>query len=97
LPQCEFSAGHSAERSDRFDLPDPYKQWSAASLADKAFANMEGDIRVKHDSIIVTLYKDYERLNIEDKYSHMSTILENEGISLKIPWLFDYKLEFRFK
>ena len=81
----------------RQNLPGPYKQWSAASLADKALANMEGDIRVKDDSIIVTLYKDHERLNIEDKYSHMSTILENEGISPKIPWLFDYKLEFRFK
>lgn len=81
----------------RQNLPEPYKQWTATSLAGEALANMEGDIRVKDDSIIVTLYKDHEKLNIEDKYSHISTILENEGVSPKIPWLFDYKLEFRFK
>lgn len=81
----------------RQNLPGPYCQWTAESLADKALANMEGDIRVKDDHIIITYYKDHEPLEIKDKYSHISTVLENEGVSPKIPWLFDYKLKFRFK
>lgn len=81
----------------RQNLPKPYSQWTAASLADKALANMEGDIRVKDDYIIVTYYRDHERLNIKDKYTNISTVLENEGVSPKIPWLFNYKLAFRFK
>jgi len=78
-------------------LPKPYSQWTATSLAEKALTNMEGDIRVKDDKIIVTYYKDHEKLGLKNIYHNVSQQLENNGVSPKIPWLFDYKLEFRFK
>lgn len=81
----------------RKNLPQPYNKWNAAMLSEKVFTNMEGDIRVKDDTIIVTYYKDHEILGIRDKYQNISQQLENENISPKIPWLYDYKLEFRFK
>lgn len=81
----------------RKNLPEPCKNWTAAMLSEKLFTNMEGDIRVRGDSIIVTYYKDHEILGLREKYKNISRQLENENISPKIPWLFDYKLEFRFK
>lgn len=78
-------------------LPRPYRQWSAPTLAEKVLTNMEGDIRVKDDKIIITYYKDHEPLGLRDSYSDISSRLEKEGVSPKIPWLFDYRLEFRFK
>jgi hypothetical protein len=81
----------------RKNLPDPYRNWTAGILSEKVLTNMEGDLRVKDDKIIVTYYRDHEELNLLEKYSNISSILENENISPKIPWLFDYKLEFRFK
>jgi hypothetical protein len=46
-------------------LPQPYKQWSATTLAEKVLTNMEGDIRVKDDKIIITYYKDHEPLGLK--------------------------------
>ena len=78
-------------------LPEPYNNWTAASTAQKALTNMEGDIRVENDTIIVTYYRDHEKLNLRQHYENLPTILESEGINPKIPWLLDFKLDFRFK
>ncbi len=78
-------------------LPDPYKQWTANHTATQILTNMEGDLRVKDDTIIVTYYRDYLNLDIEKHYRNLPRILEQEGINPKIPWLFDFKLDFRFK
>lgn len=78
-------------------LPQPYSQWTATSLAEKVLTNMEGDIRIKDDKIIITYYKDHEPLGLKNIYHNISQQLENKGVSPKIPWLFDYKLEFLFK
>lgn len=78
-------------------LPRPYRQWSARSLAEKVLTNMEGDIRVRDDKIIVTYYRDHEPLGLKNHYHNISGQLERENIDPRIPWLFDFKLEFRFK
>ena len=78
-------------------LPKPYRQWSARILAEKVLTNMEGDIRVTDDKIIITYYKDHEPLGLKNLYRHIDSQLENEGVAPKIPWLFDYKLQFDFK
>lgn len=72
----------------RKNLPEPYSKWSAAMLSEKVLTNMEGDVRIKDDKIIVTYYGDHEALGIKEKY---------QNISSKIPWIYNYKLEFRFK
>ena len=58
---------------------------------------MEGDIRVKDDTIIVTYYRDHEDLNLKSNFENMPRRLQSEGVDPRIPWLFDYKLDFRFK
>ena len=78
-------------------LPKPYNQWTARHTAAQILTNMEGDLRVKDDTIIVTYYRDHCQLGIEPHYRNLPTILEREGINPKIPWLCDFKLDFRFK
>jgi len=78
-------------------LPEPYSKWTAKSLAEKVLTNMEGDIRVKDDKIIITYYKDHEPLGLRNIYPNLEQQLDKEGFSNKIPWLFNFKLEFRFK
>lgn len=78
-------------------LPRPFKQWTARHTAEQLFLSMEGDVRVKDDTIIVTYYSDYETLGLVNYYQNLSTKLQAEGINPRIPWLYNYKLDFRFK
>jgi Transposase DDE domain len=78
-------------------LPQTYKTWTAEHTAREVLTNMEGDIRVVDDNIIVTCYRDHEKLNLKEKFENLPQILEAERVNPRIPWLFDYKLNFRFK
>lgn len=78
-------------------LPDSYKKWTAQHTAQQVLTNMEGDIRVENDKIIVTYYRDHEDLNLKNNFENLPQILQSEGINPKIPWLFDFMLDFRFK
>lgn len=57
----------------------------------------EDDIRVEGDTFIVTYYRYLERLNLKQNFENLPQILQHEGANSKIPWLFDLKLDFRFK
>jgi len=78
-------------------LPAPYRQWTAKHLAEQILTNMEGDIRVHQDTIIITYYRDHLKFPIQHLYQNLPKILEREGVNPKIPWLYDFKLDFRFK
>jgi hypothetical protein len=81
----------------RKKLPKPYSRWNSAHLADALFKKMDGDIRVKDDTIIVTCYNASKELNLQNYYTDLPAKLTAEGIDPKIPWLYDYKLDIRFK
>jgi Transposase DDE domain len=78
-------------------LPGNYRPWTAQHTAQQILTNMEGDIRVEDDTIIVTYYRDHENLNLKNNFENLPQILQSEGVNPKIPWLFDFKLDFRFK
>lgn len=80
----------------RTKLKGEYKKWNAAHLAREVLAWADGDIRVEDDTIIVTFYGPQKHINTKD-YVNMPDILAKEGINPKIPWLYDFKLDFRFK
>ena len=81
----------------RRKLPKPYSRWNSTHLADAVFTKIDGDIRVKDDTIIVTCYNAPEELNLQNNYQGLPAKLISEGINPKMPWLYDYKLDFRFK
>jgi len=80
----------------RQNLLEKYKTWNAEHLATHVLAWQDGDIRVKRDTIIVTLYHAPKHIN-KKHYEHLPNILSSQGIDPRIPWLYNFKLDFRFK
>jgi hypothetical protein len=81
----------------RQKLPKPYNRWNSTHLADSVFTKIDGDIRTKDDTIIVTCYNAPKELNLHKHYQNLPAKLTSEGINPKVPWLYDFKLDFRFK
>lgn len=81
----------------RQKLPAPYKRWNATHLAEAIFNKFDGDISVKDDTIIVTCYNVPEELKLQQHYQNLPEKLISEGIDPRVPWLYDFKLDFRFR
>jgi hypothetical protein len=79
------------------NLGNPWKDWDAKHLAKDFFAGLEGDVRINRDKILVTYYNAPEESLLRERYTNMPQKLEHLGINPKIPWLYDYKIDFRFK
>jgi len=73
----------------------PFQSWDAAHLAKSLFSGLDGDIRVCDDTIVVTYYNAPNALRAH--YEHLPTKLQNDKIDCRIPWLYNFKLDFRFK
>lgn len=80
----------------RKQLPAVYRTWSAEHLAREILGWADGDIRVKGDTIVVTFYGDHNHLDTT-RYTNLPRILQAEGVDPRIPWLYNFKLDFRFK
>ena len=81
----------------RKKLPQPYNRWNSTHLADALLTKIDGDIRVRDDTIIVTCYNAPEELNLQNNYQGLTEKLMAEGVNPKVPWLYNFKLDFRFK
>jgi hypothetical protein len=66
-------------------------------LAKSLLAGMDGDIRVHHDTIVVTFYNAPLARELRPRYENLPAQLEAEGIKPEIPWLYNFKLDFRFR
>lgn len=81
----------------RQKLPKPYDRWDAAHLSDAIFNKIDGDIRVRDDTIIVTCYNVPNELNLQNHYENLPEKLQAESIDPRVPWLYNFKVDFRFK
>lgn len=78
-------------------LGEPYCQWDADHLAKDLFFALEGDVRVTNDTIVVTYYNAPNAEQLRDHYEHLPAKLAQQNINPEIPWLYNYKLDFRFR
>jgi len=78
-------------------LGDPFDAWDAQHLASAIFRGLEGDIRVRGETIVVTYYNAPNVERLRDQYEDLPTKLAAEGVDPRIPWLYDFQLDFRFK
>lgn len=78
-------------------LGNPFASWDARHFASALFRGIDGDIRVSDNTIIVTLYNAPNPDLLKKHYENLPQILEHEGVDPRIPWLFNYKLDFRFR
>lgn len=69
----------------------------ATHLAKALLGGMEGDIRVKQDTIVVTYYNAQNVEGLREQYENLPQRLGNEHIDPRISWLYDFKLDFRFR
>jgi hypothetical protein len=81
----------------RCRLGDPFRTWDAAHLAKSLLAGLEGDVRVRDDTVVVTYYNAPDAERLRTHYEQLPERLEHEHISPQIPWLYGFKLDFRFR
>jgi hypothetical protein len=75
----------------------PFSHWDAAHLAREIFGALEGDLRVVDDTILVTYYNAPHQKLLRHHYENLPTKLRNDGIEPALPWLYGFKLDFRFR
>jgi hypothetical protein len=78
-------------------LGTPFAQWDATHLARNLFGGLEGDVRIEHQTIVVTLYNAPNAALLREHYEQLPEKLAREGVSPEIPWLYNFKIDFRFK
>lgn len=75
----------------------PCAQWDATHLARDLFNGLDGDIRVTDRTIVVTYYNAPQVNLLRPQYEGLPEKLTREGVSPEVPWLYNYKLDFRFR
>ena len=78
-------------------LGEPWKNFTASQFAQKLLRALDGDIRVYRDTIVVTFYNAPQPQLWQRHFENLPQLLESEHVRPNIPWLFDFKLDFRFK
>ena len=75
----------------------PCAQWDATHLARNLFEGLEGDVRVEDKTIVVTLYNPPNAPLLRHHYERLPEKLAQEGVNPEIPWLYNFRIDFRFK
>ena len=78
-------------------LGDPFATWEASHFASTIFRGVDGDIRVTDNTIVVTLYNAPNPDLLKKHYENLPQTLEREHIDPRIPWLYNFKLDFRIR
>lgn len=78
-------------------LGTPFRDWSADHMPKNLFGGLDGDIRVSEETIIVTYYNAPRSLRLGEHLEHLPQKLCQEDIDPHIPWLYNFKLDFRFR
>jgi Transposase DDE domain len=81
----------------RCRLGEPQQSWDAKHLAKDLLQGLEGDVRVTHDTILVTYYNAPNAENLRRHYEHLPQKLREANVNPQIPWLYGYQLDFRFR
>lgn len=78
-------------------LGPPAASWDAGHLAKAYFAGLEGDVRVEANTITVTYYNAPDANKLREHYENLPAKLRAESIDPRVPWLYGFELDFRFR
>jgi hypothetical protein len=81
----------------RCRLGPPYQTWDALHLSTGLLGALEGDVRVLNDTILVTYYNAPNVDLLRHHYQDLPRQLQAAGLNPCVPWLYNFKLDFRFK
>jgi hypothetical protein len=80
----------------RTRLGEPFSRWDAKHLAQDLFFRLDGDVRVHGETIVVSYYNAPYAERLREHYQSLPDKLAAQGIRAEVPWLYNYKLDFRF-
>ena len=76
----------------------PERDWDAKHLAKGYFGGLEGDVRVVDGQTIqVTYFNAPEAERLRRHYEDLPAQLKSDQIDPRIPWLYGFQLDFRFR
>jgi hypothetical protein len=76
----------------------PAGNWDAEHLAKSYSSGLEGDVRVVDgQTILVPYYNAKDAELLERSYADLPTKLKAEKIDPRVPWLYNFQLDFRFR
>jgi len=78
-------------------LGEPYQDWEAGRLSKLLLQGLDGDIRVDDNTVLVTFYNAPNAERLRQHYENLPHKLQAEHVNPTVPWLYGYKLDFRFK
>ncbi len=78
-------------------LGEPFSTWDASHLAKSLLGGLEGDVRVRDDTIVITYYNAPNVERLREHYQGLPDRLRSEHIDPQIPWLYGFKLDFCFR
>jgi hypothetical protein len=78
-------------------LASPATNWDAKHLANAYFDGLEGDVRVQDNKVLVTYYNAPDADKLRMHYEDLPTKLKAEKIDPRVPWLYGFELDFRFR
>ena len=81
----------------RVRLGAPFSSWDANHLSKDLFQGLDGDVRVTRDTIVVTYYNAPHVQQLRHHYEGLPDKLEAQHIDARVPWLYGFKLDFRFR
>jgi hypothetical protein len=87
----------AALRRLRLRLGAAVARWDAKHLARDVLAGLEGDVRVNEDTIVVTYYNAPNADLLRSQFEGLPAKLRREKVDPEVPWLYNYKLDFRFR
>ena len=90
-------AAQAAVDQLRHRLDADSKDWTADHFARDVLGGLEGDIRVQDDTILVTYNNVGPVEHYRRHFEHLPQRLCEEDIDPHIPWLYNFKLDFRFR
>ena len=75
----------------------PTTNWDANHMATAYFGGLEGDVRVDGDTIIVTYYNAHEADKLREHYENLPAKLRAEKVDPRVPWLYGFQIDYRFR
>lgn len=81
----------------RLRLGEPVAGWDARHLARDLLQGLEGDVRVTADTVVVTYYNAPNADRLRSHHEGLPEKLRAENVNPAVPWLYGYKLDFRFR
>jgi Transposase DDE domain len=78
-------------------LAPPAVDWDSEHLAKAYLTGLEGDVRVDAGTIIVTYYNAPDADKLRTHYENLPAKLRSQKIDPRIPWLYGFELDFRFR